>query len=96
MVMLQPDEAEAKPREAWRIGHGVAFFVFMCLLVIVASFTLFGDLNLFRVIGEAGRRESGEAFPFAMSAGSLRPRSPAVKEPARSSLRLALGSGSRL
>jgi hypothetical protein len=51
--MLSTGEAEAKRRSAWRRGHGAVFFVFMWLVVIVAAFTLFGDLNLLRVISEA-------------------------------------------
>ena len=59
-LMLPTREAEARRLLAWRLGHGAVFFVLMHLLVIVAAFTLFGDLNLFRVISEAGMASQTE------------------------------------
>jgi hypothetical protein len=46
-------EVEARRRFAWRLGHGAVFFVFMCLLVIVATLTMFGELELLELITAA-------------------------------------------
>ena len=43
----------AKRRSSWRLGHGAVFFVFLCLLVIVAALTIFGGLDMLKVVTEA-------------------------------------------
>jgi hypothetical protein len=42
---------EEKRRWLWREGQGVIFFVFMCLLVLVAAFVALDGWELVQVIG---------------------------------------------
>jgi hypothetical protein len=59
--MLHADEPELKRRSAWRLVHGAVFFVFMCLLVIVAAFTVFGGRDLLGVIAAGTSVADGDA-----------------------------------
>jgi hypothetical protein len=42
-----------KAAQLLALSHGAIFFVFMCLSVIVGALTIFGDLDLLKVVTEA-------------------------------------------